>query len=128
MSSQLHAVTFDAHDPEALGAFWAGLLGREVEVQPGGAVALLPADGRGFRVRFVPSDAERVDVNRTHFDLTSSSDTQMALTIARALELGGRLIDMGQRPQEARRVEDVVGRPTRGTQDREGAHPTRPGP
>ncbi|KRE42825.1 hypothetical protein ASG74_10670 [Knoellia sp. Soil729] len=124
MSSQLHAVTFDAHDPEA---FWAGLLGREVEVQPGGAVALLPADGRGFRVRFVPSDAERVDVNRTHFDLTSSSDTQMALTIARALELGGRLIDMGQRPQEARRVEDVVGRPTRGTQDREGAHPTRPG-
>lgn len=104
MSSHLHAVTFDARDPDALAAFWGGLLGREPSADPDGGVVLLSPDGTGFRVRFVKSDAERVDTNRTHFDLTSSTDAQMAETIARALELGGRLLDIGQLPEEDHEV------------------------
>jgi hypothetical protein len=104
MSSHLHAVTFDAHDPEALAAFWGGVLRREPRADPRGGVVLLPRDDSGFRVRFVQSDAERVDENRTHFDLTSSTDAEMAATIARALELGARLVDIGQLPEEGHEV------------------------
>lgn len=40
MSSRTLTVTFDAHDPTRLAQFWAGLLGREVVEDSGGA--LLP--------------------------------------------------------------------------------------
>ena len=35
-----------------------------------------------------------------HFDLTSASPEDQRQTVARALELGGRHIDVGQRPEE----------------------------
>lgn len=108
MSSHLHAVTIDARDPEALGTFWAGMLGREARADTQGGVTLPPPAGTdesiGYQVRFVPSDAERVDESRTHFDLTSDTDEQMQETIQRALRLGGRLIDVGQLPEEGHEV------------------------
>jgi len=98
MGSRLLAVTFDAHDPARLARFWAGLLGREA-VQDGGGV-LLPGDDTQLGLRFVPSRAERVGPEYLHLHLTSADPDDQPPTIARALGLGARHLDVGQRPEE----------------------------
>ena len=53
MLSRMLTVTFDAHDPARLAQFWAGVLGREVVEDAGGA--LLPGGATQLSLRFVPS-------------------------------------------------------------------------
>jgi len=93
MSSQLSALLFDAHDPGQLARFWAGVLGRKLADD---GVTVLPSDDLGFPIRFLPSQAEKTGPNQMHFDLTSDSPEGMQQTVARALELGGRHLDIGQ--------------------------------
>ena len=100
MSCSLVALTIDAGDPARLARFWGGLLGWDVTDDPRGGVALLPADDTGFQLRFVPTTEQKSVPNQMHFDLTSASLEQQERTVARALELGGRHIDVGQRPEE----------------------------
>ena len=100
MTSELHALTFGAHDPQALGKFWSGVLGRELVDDPDDGITLLPGDETQFRLRFVPSQEPKVGQNRMHFDLNSESPEGQQETVARALELGGRHIDVGQLPEE----------------------------
>lgn len=100
MTSQLFAVCFDARDPLRLARFWSGLLGWETTDDPDGGVGLLPADDTGFRIRCLPTQEPKTGQNRMHFDLTSSSLEDQQQTVARALELGGRHIDVGQLPEE----------------------------
>jgi predicted enzyme related to lactoylglutathione lyase len=100
MTSQLFAVCFDASRPEALARFWSGLLGWEPADNPADGVALLPADDTGFRLRFVPAQQQKVSQNRMHFDLTSTSLDDQRRTVDRALRLGARHTDVGQRPDE----------------------------
>jgi catechol 2,3-dioxygenase-like lactoylglutathione lyase family enzyme len=105
MSAQLIALTFDAHDPQRLGRFWAGFLGRDRVDEPGGGVTLLtngwgergdPGDGAGFHLRFLPSPEPKRGPNQMHFDLTSTSPQDQRDQVARALELGARHLDIGQ--------------------------------
>jgi predicted enzyme related to lactoylglutathione lyase len=98
MTSQLFALSFDAHDPVRLAGFWGGVLGWELGEDPYDGVTLLPSDDTGFRLRFLPSQNEKAGPNQVHFDLTSQSLEQQQETVARALELGGRHIDIGQGP------------------------------
>jgi len=98
MTSQLHALGFDAIDPQRLARFWAGLLGREMVDDPPDGFALLPKDDTEFRLEFFPTQAERVGENQMHFDLTSTSLEDQRATVAKALELGGRHLDIGQGP------------------------------
>jgi predicted enzyme related to lactoylglutathione lyase len=100
MSCHLHAVSVDANDPARLARFWAGLLRREVVEDPRDGIALLPTDDPGFRVRFLPTSTRKTDPNQIHFDLTSTSVQDQQDTVARALELGGRHLDIGQLPDE----------------------------
>jgi predicted enzyme related to lactoylglutathione lyase len=100
MTSQLLALSFDANDPVAVARFWAGVLGWEMVDDPRGGMALLPSDDTGFRLRFVPSQEQKTGPNQVHFDLTSQSLEEQQATVARALELGGRHIDIGQLPEE----------------------------
>jgi catechol 2,3-dioxygenase-like lactoylglutathione lyase family enzyme len=96
MTSQLVAVCFSAVDPPRLAQFWSGLLGWE-RVD---ADVLEPSDDTGFRLRF-PATAEwKADQNRAHVDLTSPSEGDQERTVAAALELGARHVDVGQRPEE----------------------------
>ncbi len=105
MTAQLVALTFDAHDARRLGRFWAAFLGRDAVEEPGGGVTLLsngwgrrgdPGDGAGFHLRFVPSAEPKRGPNQMHFDLTSRSPQEQRDLVARALELGGRHLDIGQ--------------------------------
>jgi hypothetical protein len=98
MSSQLVALGFDANDPGRLARFWAGVLGREVAAD---GVTLLAGEDTEFELRFLPTEAEKTEPNQMHFDLTSKSLEDQQQTVARALELGGRHLDIGQLPDEA---------------------------
>jgi predicted enzyme related to lactoylglutathione lyase len=100
MSLQLSALCLDANDPRSLATFWAGLLGWELVDDAHDGVTLLPTEDTGFPMRLVPSQAQKVGQNYMHFDLTSTSLDDQQATVAKALELGGRHIDIGQRPEE----------------------------
>jgi len=95
MTSQLFAVCFDARSPRRQAEFWSRLLGWEAD-----DASLVPSDDTGFRLRFLPSDEPKTTQNRMHFDLTSTSLDDQRETVARALDLGGRHIDVGQRPEQ----------------------------
>lgn len=97
MAAQLVALCIDAHDPLRLARFWGGVLGWEQADDPDG-IALIPNDDTGFRIRFLPSEAEKVRQNQAHFDLTSATPEMQKETVARALALGGRHHDVGQGP------------------------------
>ncbi|MFF7846175.1 VOC family protein [Streptomyces sp. NPDC007910] len=104
MASQLFAICFRATRPAELARFWSGLLGWERAGEPGGepgdGVALLPPGDAGFRLRFLPGAEPKSARNRAHFDLTSASPEEQRRTVARALELGGSHLDVGQLPEE----------------------------
>ncbi|MER8071146.1 VOC family protein [Streptomyces sp. NPDC094034] len=100
MTSQLFAICFTTPQPSALARFWSGVLGWESADGPGDDVAILPPDTAGFRIRFLPGQEPKTGQNRAHFDLTSSSPEDQRRTVARALRLGGKHIDVGQLPEE----------------------------
>jgi catechol 2,3-dioxygenase-like lactoylglutathione lyase family enzyme len=100
MPCRLDALVMDANDPQRLARFWGGVLGWETADDHDGRT-LLPRDDTGFRLRFLPTREPKTGRNRMHFDLTSSSLEEQQRTVARALELGGRHFDVGQRPDEA---------------------------
>ncbi|WP_225836324.1 VOC family protein [Streptomyces sp. NK08204] len=99
MTSHLFAVCFGASRPLRLAQFWSGVLGWELADAHDG-VALLPSDDTGFRIRVTRSQERKAGQNQMHFDLTSTSLEDQQQTVARALALGGRHIDVGQRPED----------------------------
>ncbi|MET7378557.1 VOC family protein [Streptomyces sp. NPDC005526] len=104
MPSRLFALCFDASRPLGLAQFWSGVLGWETVDDPYDGVTLLPSDDTGFRIRFAPTREPKAGPNRMHFDLTSTSLEDQQQTVARALRLGARHIDIGQRPEEGHMV------------------------
>jgi len=102
MSCRLAALVFDASDPHRLAAFWAGVLGRDVETRSDpDLVTLLPRGPHDFPIDFAPTDAPRQGPNRTHFDLTSASPDDQQAIVERALSLGASHLDIGQGPDAA---------------------------
>ena len=102
MAVELVALCVDAQDPQGLARFWAGLLGWDVAEEDG--TGLRPTDDTGFGLRFLPAAAPKRAKNAAHLDLTSASPEQQQETVARALALGGRHVDVGQRPEEGQVV------------------------
>ena len=92
------ALGFDANDPVRLAKFWAGVLGWEMVDEPDGGFALLPNDDTGFRIESFPTQDPKTGPNQMHFELTSTSLENQQEMVARALELGGRHLDIGQGP------------------------------
>lgn len=98
MAARLTAVTFDAHDPGPLASFWGSLLDREVVAEADRA--LLPAEDTQVGLRFVAAPTDKPGANRLHLHLTSTSLEDQRRTVATALRLGGRHLDVGQLPEE----------------------------
>ena len=98
MALRLEAVTFEVADADAVAAFWAGLLDRQILAEPGGV--LVPGDKLQVGLRFVTSDSTQVGPRRLHLHLTSSSPEHQQRTVETALRLGGRHIDVGQGPDD----------------------------
>src|SRR5581483_8898466 len=95
MRSRLLAVTYEAPEPARAARFWAALLGREVVED-----AFLPGAGHQLGLRFVPGRPGQLGANRMHLHLTSTDLDDQQRTVATALELGGRHLDVGQKPEE----------------------------
>ncbi|GLY03874.1 MULTISPECIES: VOC family protein [Actinoplanes] len=95
MTAQLSALRFGAGDPARLVRFWGAVLEREID-----GLVLPPTDDTGFPIRFVPFADPKTQPNQMHFDLTSQTPEEQDRTVARALEHGGRHIDIGQKPEE----------------------------
>jgi predicted enzyme related to lactoylglutathione lyase len=100
MTCHLVALAVDANSPLGLARFWGGLLSWEIAEDPQDGVALEPSDDTGFLMRFLPTQQQKDGPNQIHFHLTSTSLQDQQQTVARAIELGGRHIDVGQRPEE----------------------------
>lgn len=82
------AVSFGATDPEALGTFWAGVLGREIVEEVNGV--LLSGNDAQVGLRFVSAAPQKTGRNRLHLHLTSASTEDQRRTVETALRLGGR--------------------------------------
>ena len=95
---RLVALRLDARDPARLAAFWAGLLHRTVLDDPHGP--LLAGSGTQTGLRFVPSVGMKSGPGRVHLHVTSTSAADQRRTVAAALDLGARHLDVGQSPQE----------------------------
>lgn len=93
MTCHLVALCIDANDPSRLARFWAGVLDREIADD---GPTLLPSDDTGFSIRFQPTQKQKAGPNQIHLHLTSTSLDDQQSTVARALELGGRHLDIGQ--------------------------------
>jgi hypothetical protein len=98
MPVRLEAVSFDAHEPAVVAAFWAGVLGRRAVRESNGA--LLPGDATQVGLRFVAANTDKSGPNRLHLHLTSSSLDDQRHTVEAVLHLGGRHVDVGQLPEE----------------------------
>ncbi|MFK4085415.1 VOC family protein [Kribbella sp. NPDC020789] len=96
MGVRLQELSYAAKDPAGLARFWAGVLGFELVED----TVLASADEQAFRLRFVASDLPKLGPNQMHFDITSTSLEDQQAKVDRALELGGRHLDIGQSPDE----------------------------
>jgi predicted enzyme related to lactoylglutathione lyase len=100
MAAELHALCFDAGEPRRLASFWSGVLDWETRDHPRRGISLLPSDDTGFQLRISSSAAQKTVQNRIHLDLRSASLDHQQRTVDRALRLGARHLDVGQRPEE----------------------------
>ncbi len=100
MTSRLDALCLDAEDPAGLALFWAGLLDWHPDDDPIADAALHADDETGFRLVFVAAPQPKTTKNQAHLDLTSATAATQQETVTRALDLGARHIDIGQRPEE----------------------------
>ena len=100
MSSQLSALCFDALDPPSLARFWASVLSWEIAGDRPDGSLIEPTDDTGFPIRFRPTREQKTGPNQMHFHLTSMSLEDQRQTVARAIGLGARPLDVGQRPEE----------------------------
>ena len=96
MSVQLVAVRFDARDPAVVGAFWAGLLGRDVIEEADGV--LVPGDPSQVGLRFVESTAEKPERNRLHLHVTSETSDDQQRAVDTVSRLGGGRRGRGTKP------------------------------
>ncbi|SBT39195.1 VOC family protein [Micromonospora auratinigra] len=97
MPSRTLTVDVAAHDPARLARFWADLLDRSVVAEAGGL--LLPGGDGQVGLRFVAGEPGPVP-HYLHLHLTSDSAADQEQRVATALRLGGRHLDVGQRPEE----------------------------
>jgi len=96
MTLGLTEICVDAHDIDALAAFWSAVLGWPTEPTEDGDMVLRAPAGAGPDWLFVPVSDDKVVKNRIHFDFTP--DDQQA-EVDRVVALGARPVDIGQGEQ-----------------------------
>lgn len=96
MGLRFSEICIDAHDPTALGTWWAGALGWRHDVDSDGDVVLHTPPGAGPNWLFLAVPDDKVVKNRIHLDFTP--DDQRA-EVDRLIALGARHVDIGQGEQ-----------------------------
>ncbi len=96
MALRFSEICIDAHDPEALAAWWGRVLAWPHHTDSDGDVALTPPPGQGPLWLFLAVPDAKVVKNRLHLDFTP--DDQQA-EVDRLIGLGARHVDIGQGEQ-----------------------------
>jgi predicted enzyme related to lactoylglutathione lyase len=96
MTLRFTEICIDAHDIDALSAFWSTVLGWPAEPTEDGDVLLRAPAGEGPDWLFVPVPDDKVVKNRIHFDFTPEDQRT---EVERVLALGARRVDIGQGEQ-----------------------------
>jgi catechol-2,3-dioxygenase len=97
--NRIASLVVDATDAEALGRFWAEVLGWDVVKRGGYGVTIAGEGTIEIDFRSVP-DGPRPAKNRLHLDLKPLNRSQAA-ELDRLLALGARRVDVGQRPDSS---------------------------
>jgi hypothetical protein len=92
--SHLEQVVVDAHDPVALGRWWAEALGWVGVGDAADEFEIRPTPDRVPGLLFVPVSEEKASKNRLHPDFRPVDQTA---EVERLLSLGARRADVGQR-------------------------------
>jgi predicted enzyme related to lactoylglutathione lyase len=103
VTTRLVNLCFDANDPLLLARFWAAVLGWEIDDEAHDEIAVLPTDGTGFDLMFLPVSEKKASKNRIHLDLVGESIEHQATLVDRFEALGARHVDIGQ-PADAPHV------------------------
>ena len=96
MGLRFSEICIDAHDIDALAAWWSSVLGWPAEPTDDGDVILRAPAGAGPDWLFLAVPDGKVVKNRIHFDFTP--EDQQA-EVDRVLALGARHVDVGQGEQ-----------------------------
>jgi predicted enzyme related to lactoylglutathione lyase len=96
MGLRFSEICIDAHDIDALAAWWSSVLGWLAEPTDDGDVILRAPAGAGPDWLFLAVPDDKVVKNRIHFDFTP--EDQQA-EVDRVLALGARHVDIGQGEQ-----------------------------
>jgi catechol 2,3-dioxygenase-like lactoylglutathione lyase family enzyme len=95
---ELVAFAQEARDPGRVASFWADLLDRETVT--GGGGVLLPGSATQVGLRFTPSAEPAAGPGWAHLHVGTSAGFDQGRTVARALGLGARPLDVGRLPEE----------------------------
>ncbi|MGH9047804.1 MAG: VOC family protein [Acidimicrobiales bacterium] len=95
MTSRFTSIVIDANDVEKIAAFWAAVLGREVEIDGDGDVVLAAPDDESVDVLVLAAPQAKGAKNRLHIDLNPVGTDQSA-ELGRILDLGAVEVDIGQ--------------------------------
>ena len=96
MGLRFSEICIEAHDIDALAAWWSSVLGWPAEPTDDGDAILRAPAGAGPDWLFLAVPDDKVVKNRIHFDFTP--DDQQA-EVDRVLALGARHVDIGQGEQ-----------------------------
>ncbi|MFB9928891.1 VOC family protein [Amycolatopsis halotolerans] len=97
MATRLVNLAIAAEQPARLARFWSGLLGWHTTAESPDEVHPAANDGCDLNLVFARSSRPKTTKNRLHLDLSSTSGEHQRETVARAVSLGARPIDIGQR-------------------------------
>lgn len=86
-------ICVDAHDMNALAAWWSTALGWPAEDTEDGDVMLRAPEGQGPPWLFITVPEGKTVKNRIHFDFRPDDQ---AAEVQRLLDLGARHVDIGQ--------------------------------
>jgi hypothetical protein len=97
MTSSVHYMTFDSHDPYAQASWWAQVLGGRIgaEDNPGDPEASV--EGPATPLLFVAVPEDKTIKNRAHLDLIPEDRTRDE-EVEHVIGLGARFLDDQRRP------------------------------
>ncbi len=97
MALRWYTTVIDAHDIEGLGRWWAETLGWQVVYEADAETVPAEQWGQvGPGLVFVPVPEAKTVKNRLHLDLAPHTSDDRDAEIARMLERGAALVDVGQ--------------------------------
>jgi predicted enzyme related to lactoylglutathione lyase len=109
-SGAVASIVVDAHAPERLAAFWAGITGWPVEAREGDVlVGLRAPSGRGPWLEFLRNDDVKRVKNRVHPDIAPPAGADQATAVSEVLAAGAAQEDLGGPPLPWRVLADPEG-------------------